>query len=317
MKKNQLFILFLVLLLLLDATTAHAHDNSLQEDLPMTCCTDEFPTLYLNSPPLVSSAVRELQEALSSLGYYQEEICGIYDERTALAVKSFQHEIGLAEDGVVRYHVWLKLAAEAEKRTAQKSVPAPPQGEVTIVIDTFKRRLTVLSDGKPYTHFPIAIGKAETPSPIGNWQVVSKAMNWGPSFGTRWMGLNVPWGVYGIHGTNKPWSIGSMASQGCFRMWNRDVEVLYPWVKKGTPVIVVGNPFGYMSGGFQTLVAGDKNAAVQFIQDKLKRKGFYQGTPDGLFGPGTEKAVKEFQKRHGLVQSGQISYQEYQALGLQ
>ena len=48
-------------------------------------------------------------------------------------------------------------------------------------------------------------------------------MNWGGGFGTRWLGLNVPWGIYGIHGTNQPWSIGTQASAGCIRMFNRHV----------------------------------------------------------------------------------------------
>ena len=168
----------------------------------------------------------------------------------------------------------------------------------------------MLNDYLPYAQFPIAIGKAETPSPVGNWKIINKAVNWGTGFGTRWMGLNVPWGVYGIHGTNKPWSIGSMASHGCFRMWNKDVETIYPWIKPGTPVTVVGNPFGYMSGGLQRLHAGEKCSAVIFVQDKLKRLGFYKGNPDGLFGPATEKAVLQFQKQYGLTQTGQIGYEE-------
>ncbi|WP_243141183.1 L,D-transpeptidase family protein [Alkaliphilus pronyensis] len=43
---------------------------------------------------------------------------------------------------------------------------------------------------KQYT---IASGKISSPSPLGYWKVTSKA-RWGSGFGTRWMGLNVPWG---------------------------------------------------------------------------------------------------------------------------
>ncbi|MBX9458801.1 MAG: L,D-transpeptidase [Rhizobium sp.] len=41
-----------------------------------------------------------------------------------------------------------------------------------------------------------------------------------------------------IHGTNKPNSIGTAASSGCFRMANEDVEHLYAHVKVGARVIV-------------------------------------------------------------------------------
>ncbi len=195
----------------------------------------------------------------------------------------------------------------------QKSEPV---GKVTVLIDTFRRRLIIMDDNAAFADFPIAIGKSESPSPIGNWKVVGKATNWGTGFGTRWMQLSVPWGTYGIHGTNKPWSIGAMASHGCFRMNNSDVEKIYPWVKSGTEVIVVGNPFGYMSGGLKRLNKGDKGSDVSHIQEILMRRGFYEGNPDGIYGYYTEKAVLEFQKYYGLAKTGQIGYKEYQLLGL-
>lgn len=45
-------------------------------------------------------------------------------------------------------------------------------------------------------------------------------------------------GRYGIHGTNKPSSIGTEASYGCIRMHNADVLELFGMVAPGTPVIV-------------------------------------------------------------------------------
>ena len=74
--------------------------------------------------------------------------------------------------------------------------------------------------------YKIAGGKPSTPSPLGTWEITEKEKNWGKGFGTRWMALNVPWGKYGIHGTNKPLSIGGSASLGCIRMHNNDVEDL-------------------------------------------------------------------------------------------
>jgi lipoprotein-anchoring transpeptidase ErfK/SrfK len=42
---------------------------------------------------------------------------------------------------------------------------------------------------------------------------------------------------YGIHGTNQPWVIGTQASHGCIRMYNRDVLQLWPQVRIGTFVV--------------------------------------------------------------------------------
>ena len=45
-------------------------------------------------------------------------------------------------------------------------------------------------------------------------------------------------GVYAIHGTNRPASIGRFVSHGCIRMYNRDIRELYALAVVGTPVIV-------------------------------------------------------------------------------
>jgi peptidoglycan hydrolase-like protein with peptidoglycan-binding domain len=282
-----------------------------------SCSSEEYPDLYLNSPNLMRAEVSELQAILAGLGYYQGGFSGVYDTRTMESVRMFQRDAGLAVDGAVRYHVWLKLAQETEDKLALKrEKPAPPSGEVSIVIDTFKRVLTVFNDGLTHAQFPVAIGKPDTPSPIGSWKVVNKSANWGTGFGTRWMQISVPWGIYGIHGTNKPHSIGSMASHGCFRMFNGHVETIYPWIKVGTSVTVIGNPLGYMSGGLKALAQGSKNSSVIYAQEKLARLGFYQGKADGIYGAGTARAVKDMQRQYGLRVTGQIGYGEYSLFGV-
>lgn len=107
-----------------------------------------------------------------------------------------------------------------------------------IVIEVEKRRLHFQSDSLVKT-YPVAVGKPSTPSPIGNWTIVQKTMNPGGPFGARWMRLSVPWGGYGIHGTNNPKSIGRAVSHGCIRMYNKDVIEIYPLTPIGTPVQIV------------------------------------------------------------------------------
>jgi L,D-transpeptidase ErfK/SrfK len=48
------------------------------------------------------------------------------------------------------------------------------------------------------------------------------------------MGLSKP--HYGIHGTNNPPSIGTAASNGCIRMFNKDVEELFNKIPVNTIV---------------------------------------------------------------------------------
>ena len=48
--------------------------------------------------------------------------------------------------------------------------------------------------------------------------------------------------VYRIHGTNRPDTIGTKVSSGCFRLVNRDVADLYDRVPVGTKVIIRQKP---------------------------------------------------------------------------
>jgi lipoprotein-anchoring transpeptidase ErfK/SrfK len=48
---------------------------------------------------------------------------------------------------------------------------------------------------------------------------------------------------YRIHGTDAPWTIGTPASKGCVRMFNKDVLDLYPRVKVGSKVTVTWQKF--------------------------------------------------------------------------
>ncbi len=48
---------------------------------------------------------------------------------------------------------------------------------------------------------------------------------------------------YRIHGTDAPWTIGTAASKGCIRMYNKDVIDLYDRVPVGTRVAVSWNRY--------------------------------------------------------------------------
>ena len=106
-----------------------------------------------------------------------------------------------------------------------------------IVIDLSRRRLQLYQNGVLSHTYPVAVGKSQTPSPVGNWHIVNKKiLSESGVFGSRWLGLNKP--GYGIHGTNQPSAIGTAVSHGCIRMYNADVAQLFRAVAIGTPVII-------------------------------------------------------------------------------
>ena len=61
---------------------------------------------------------------------------------------------------------------------------------------------------------------------------------------------------------------------------------------------------------------GSSGAVVSQIQTKLKRWGYYNGAVDGIYGSGTEKAVRLFQQKNGLTVDGKAGQQTLAAMGI-
>ena len=131
--------------------------------------------------------------------------------------------------------------------------------------------------------YPVAIGKKETPSPIGNWRITSKALKDGP-FGGYWLGLNAPWDTFGIHGTSNPGSIGSLASNGCIRMFNENIKEVFYAVNYDTPVIFYSGPSWLFSPYARDIKPNDKGTDVYYVQRTLKYLNYNSGTEDGIYG---------------------------------
>jgi hypothetical protein len=200
----------------------------------------------------------------------------------------------------------LELAAISGQTTTA------PAGKVTIVVKISDRILELHNDGKLYKKYRIAVGKSSTPTPIGDWVVRWKSFRSGDIFGTRFLGLDVPWGGYGIHGTNRPWSIGHFISQGCIRLRNNDIEELFEWVPVGTPVRIEGRVLPMQ----RVLKYEATGADVVQLQVKLKKIGYLEGRADGFFNRDTEEAVKRFQHDRGLKANGIADKKIIELLGL-
>jgi len=186
---------------------------------------------------------------------------------------------------------------------------------LAILVDLSEERIYLVDTEKNIIlkKYSIASGKLETPSPIGTWKVVGMD-KWSGGFGTRWIGLNVPWGKYGIHGTNRPGTIGSEASHGCIRMFNKDIEELYEYVKYGMIVSIYAGPNGPFEKGLKILKPGDRGSAVLAVQRKMKEKGYYPGDLDGIYGDGMKRYVIKFREDNNLTSSHNIDSEFYEKL---
>lgn len=61
---------------------------------------------------------------------------------------------------------------------------------------------------------------------------------------------------------------------------------------------------------------GSRGQEVRQIQTKLKSLGLYNGSVDGIYGTGTQKAVRQFQKNCGLTADGIAGPKTLQYLGI-
>lgn len=163
--------------------------------------------------------------------------------------------------------------------------------------------------------YPIAIGKKETPSPIGNWRITSKALKDGP-FGGYWLGLNAPWDTFGIHGTSNPGSIGSLASNGCIRMFNENIKEVFYAVNYDTPVIIYSGASWLFSPYARDIKPNDKGTDVYYVQRNLKYLNYYSGTVDGIYGYPLELAVIKYKKEHQMDDTPIIDKSFLDSIGL-
>lgn len=177
-----------------------------------------------------------------------------------------------------------------------------------IVINLPSRTLDYYETGKLIREYRVAIGSPYSPTPLGTFSIIDKEINpwWyppgkdysvpsGPAnpLGYRWMGF-LP--TYGIHGTNMPWSISHVISNGCIRMHEEDVEELFSMVAYSTPVKITYERIrtqidsqGNASIGVYPDVYGYKNISLASAQQALAANGL-DGLADEAF---LSKALSE------------------------
>ena len=212
-----------------------------------------------------------------------------------------------------------RLAAYLSLLILPLLLPAPAPADspaYAIHVDVEQKQLTLFRGSERIRTYPIATGASDTPSPIGVFRITHRFSGQMGGFGTCFLGLNVPWGNYGIHGTNKPESIGSSASHGCIRMHVQDAEELYALVPDGTVVVIECGPWGETGGSLRTLRNGDHSALVLAVQRKLRALGFFTGWPDGVFGPATQAAVDKARAFYKLSPTGEVDWALYMAIGM-
>lgn len=120
--------------------------------------------------------------------------------------------------------------------------------DYAIFVDLSDRRLRLEQDNEVVLETEVAIGSPNNPTPTGSYfvtdviQLADPSGPWGPfalglsAFSDTISEFNGGDGIIGIHGTNRPASIGEPVSLGCVRVPNEIAAQLAELVKLGTPV---------------------------------------------------------------------------------
>lgn len=164
--------------------------------------------------------------------------------------------------------VWVPEGGERILLPMSHILPDCPRKGIVINLAAM-RLFQFKGDGRSaaVSTYPVGIGTAERPSPTGPMYVQRKTVRptWyvpasiaedhrkkgdplppkvvpGPDNPLGEYALYLSKSGYLIHGTNKPYSIGLNATNGCIRLYPEDVRRLYPSTPVNTPVRIVNQP---------------------------------------------------------------------------
>ena len=138
--------------------------------------------------------------------------------------------------------------------------------------------------------------------------MVAREVDPGELFGTRWLGLSVPFGAYGIHGTDNR----SMEESNSWMryMLNTDIETIFASTPINTPVLITGP--AAISRLLEPGVLPGRD--IQRVQSILQTLRLFTGHPDGHYTPSTATAVTTFQRQEGIEPSGSVCPYTFEAL---
>jgi lipoprotein-anchoring transpeptidase ErfK/SrfK len=250
----------------------------------------EMPDSIYDQAKLECSCYESLTEKLSERFHSTPEL-----------LEKLNPNVGL--DGLqAGQAVWVPNVRDPNARPAGQvaEIAVSGQGSYVHALD---------GSGRILYHFPSTLGSTYDPSPSGDFKVrhVAKDPAWhfqpnilanvpdsrpeamippGPNnrVGAVWMALSAP--HYGIHGTNKPETIGYATSAGCVRLTNWDALFLADRIRPGVPVRfrdIQGRRGGQEFGG-QRSTSSDSAAEAAGEEDDA---GPTSGSTSGSRGSGT------------------------------
>ena len=214
-------------------------------------------------------AVKELQQRLKELGYYSSSCDGNYGNVTVNAVKAFQKKNGLSQTGIVDEATSKKLNSTSAIKASGTAANTPAKNDGTLK-------------------------KGDKGSDVKQVQQRLKELGYYKSTCDGAFGAQTVTAVKAFQKKN-----------GLSQTGNVDAATLKK-LNSSSAIKANGVAANSTTASDGTLKKGDKGTAVKQLQQRLKELGYYKSAIDGDFGSATVTAVKAFQKKNGLSQTGSV-----------
>ena len=282
-------------------------------------------SVYINTlPPVdncpmepgnVGEQVTELQILLSSKGFYTGTFTETYDAATERAVKAFQKAYGLLVDGKAGAKTWAALVAVAATPAPviYEYTPVPTEEPLTadnvVVMRSGTRGVAVkrlqqaLMDLGYYYNSLDGIYDSDEIAAVKEFQKVNGLKADGiAGLDTQRMlysGFAIPKPTATPKATATPKKTATPKATATPKKTATPKPTATP-KKTATP-----KPTATPAVGTYTLLKkGSRGNSVTQLQQRLISLHYLTGTADGIYGTGTESAVKAFQKANGLTADG-------------
>ena len=288
------------------------------------------------------TAVRNLQQDLTALGYYWAEITGNFGSKTETAVKRFQEESGLKADGVAGTKTLNALAAAVEKKGGTSSSSSASGsvlklnsqgtkvsqlqtdlkqlgyyyaditgnfGEKTeAAVKAFQKAKGLTADGVAGTKTLNAIASAISAAG-GSITTRGSGLRLGSS-GDNVRNLQTDLTTLGYYSGDITGNFGSLTQQAV-KKFQQSRGLTADGIAGTTTINAIASALkssGSSSASGSTsstaLREGDSGTAVRNLQTDLKSLGYYYGDITGNFGSLTRQAVRKFQDANDLTVDG-------------
>jgi len=241
------------------------------------------------------TAVRQLQQRLISLGYLTGTANGKFDVSTQAAVLAFQRRNGQVADGVAGPDTLKVLYSSSARRTSTSAGiigDSLRPGANGSAVRTLQTKLKALGYYRGTVDGDYGTATTEA---VRAFQRANGLTADGIAGGTTFAKL---------YSSSAKTYLQSLATATPKPTPTRRPTATPHRTATPLPPDVYQRVTTAPDGDYATLRRGYTGTPVTRMQEELKKLGFYNGNVDGIYGEGTEDAVRAYQRANGLNADG-------------